>query len=237
MKTLMIPVACLFWASLAAGRSVEVLSVQPSSQHVRISASNNGNSLNGANLQVFGGDGASPSREQLFASLTTDVHGVAVLPKLSPGHYHIVATAGGGLQADLLLDVSRRKGKETSSFSLELIVKPPPPPTLEEMIDAAESVASGESLQEFKGIVMDPSGTGVPAVQIEIFHKGSKGVTRVAKTKSDAMGHFSVHLAAAPYAATFQCQGFSTGIHIFEIKEDGDQKELRFVLRVGASTE
>ena len=69
--------------------------------------------------------------------LWTDASGIVSLPPLSPGQHHVIATAYGGLRADLYLNVSKNKGKVTL-FSVELFVSPPAPPSLRERIGSGE---------------------------------------------------------------------------------------------------
>jgi hypothetical protein len=231
MKLFATSTAFLLLVSIAAAKpSVEVLQILPSSQNARIRVLHDGNPLQNVKIEVFAAD------EHLRLSLSTDADGVAVLPPLPRGRYRIAANAPGGLGADLVLDVSKHKRKKPSEFSLVLFVRPPTPPTLEERIAAAEGGIVSERVQGFKGIAVDPAGAGIPQTKIEIFQKGSGGKAAVATAESDATGHFSTHLAKGAYAAIFRAQGFSTQICVFEITEDGEQKDLRIRLDLAPST-
>jgi Carboxypeptidase regulatory-like domain len=214
----------------AAGSSVEVLRVLPSSQNPRITVLHNGNPLPAAKIAVFAAD------EQLRLSLSADEHGVVVLPPLPPARYHIAAAAADGLGADLVLVVSKHQKKKASSFSMDLFVRPPAPPTLEERIVAAESGPARERLREFKGIAVDPAGMGIPETRIEVLQEGSRGKVRVAITESDKSGHFSAQLPAGTYTVVFQVQGFSTRIQVLEITQTGDETDLRVHIELAAST-
>jgi hypothetical protein len=233
MKRIAIAAGCVLWAGLplVTCAVVEVLALQPSSQHVLITVLQDAKPVQNVAIVVSGADDGQPR-----FSLVTDSHGVAKLPTLSPGNYCITATATPTLRAELCLAVSNRSGKKTSSFPMDLTVKPPSPPTLEEMVQAAENASATARLQAFQGVVKDPSGTGIPETRIEIFHKGSRAQARVAKTKSDANGHFSVHLADGSYTAVVQVPGFATQILTFEIRRDGDTKDLRISLQLAPST-
>jgi hypothetical protein len=60
------------------------------------------------------------------------------------------------------------------------------------------------------------------------------------KTKSDASGHFFVHLSDGSYTAVLSMPGFSTRVVAFEIAKSDDSAEaagLRIVLQVGTITE
>jgi hypothetical protein len=233
MKRIAIAAGCLLWAGLPFGKCsvVEVLTLQPSSQHVLVTVLQDAKPVQNVAIVVSGADDGQPR-----FSLVTDSHGVAKLPTLSPGNYCIAATATPTLRADLCLAVSNRIGKKTSSFLMDLMVKPPLPPTLEEKVEAAENATAMARLREFRGVVKDPSGTGIPETRVEIFHKGSRAQARVARTKSDANGHFSVHLADGSYTAVVQAPGFATQILTFEISGNGDQKALRVSLQLAPST-
>ncbi len=232
MRFVAVAAGCLLLAGMATGNCsvVEVLKVQSSSQNVRIIALRDGNPLHDVKIEVFTSD------ERPLLSVSTNKYGVVTLPLLPPGRYHVAAAAPGGLGADLMLDVSKKKGKKTSAFSMELFVRPPQPPDLAKRITIAEETGASERLQEFRGLVEDPAGAGIRGTEIEVSQKGSLGKVQVAKTQSDTTGRFSVHLAAGAYTAVFQVAGFSTQIQIFEIAEDGAQRDLRIVLQLAPCT-
>jgi hypothetical protein len=152
MRALASVAAYLFLTALAPARCavVEVLNVQPSAQRVRITTLRDAKPVGNVPVAVLSAD------EQPRFSFSTNNKGTAVLPKLSPGRYHIAATAPGGFRADLILEVTVQPGRKTSSFSMDLVLKPPPPPTMEEKIAAAENTAPAESLKVFTGFVVDP---------------------------------------------------------------------------------
>ena len=231
MRLLAAAAGCLLLARwVFADPSVEVLQIQPSSQNARITVLHNGNPLPATRVAVFTGD------EQPRLSLSTDEHGVVVLPALPPGRYHLAVDASDGLGGDLVLQVSKHKGKKTSEFTLALFVRPPAPPTLAERIATAEESAPSERLQTLHGIAVDPSGAGIPRVKLQIFKKGSGAKTPLATAESDGNGHFFAQLAKGTYTAVLQAQGFSTRIYVFEITEDGEQKGSRIRLDLGPVT-
>jgi hypothetical protein len=221
-------------ASIASGKSsvVQVLEVKPSFQNVQILTLYNGSPLQGVKLDVFS------ENELRRLSVWTSERGIAKFSLSVPGQYRVTADAPNGLGADLILAVSKGKGKNASSFTLNLAVRPPSPPTLEDMIVAAEA-AAGARFPQFEGIVEDPSGAAIVQTEIVIFKQGSRGTVRAGQTESDANGHFVVTLPAGSYTAVFSIPGFSTYIVVFEITRDADPanaKGLRVSMQLAPST-
>ncbi len=231
MRFLAAVAACLFFANWPASAcsTVVVLNVQPSSQHVRITALQNEAPLRDAKIAVFTMD------EQLRLSVSTNDHGVAVLPPLSPGRYRIAATATGGLGADLILDVSKRSGHKTSSFSMNLAVKPPPPSTLEDLLAAAEKGPVDRDAQAFAGVVLDPVGGVISHAQIAVYQHESTGKAQPVKLTADEKGRFSTPLGPATYTAVFQSSGFRTKFFNFTISPEGSAEELLVELQLGST--
>jgi hypothetical protein len=233
MRLVTTAVACLLLnATVASACSVVVVvNSQPSSQRVQIKTLQNGNPIKDVKIEVFTMD----NQLRLF-SLSTSDQGVASLPTLSPGRYLISATAVGGLGADLVLDVSKRRGHKASLFSMELGVRPPPPPTIEEKMTGAEKAFARESVKEFRGILQDPSGAGVPNASVDVYAKGSRGKSHALEIKSDQTGHFSATLADGTYTVLFQAPGFQTEILVLEISGNAEAKDLRISLKLGLCT-
>jgi hypothetical protein len=232
MRALASVAAYLFLTALAPARCavVEVLNVQPSAQRVRITTLRDAKPVGNVPVAVLSAD------EQPRFSFSTNNKGTAVLPKLSPGRYHIAATAPGGFRADLILEVTVQPGRKTSSFSMDLVLKPPPPPTMEEKIAAAENTAPAESLKVFTGFVVDPTGAALAETAIAFYPKGSRGRRAAAETRSDESGRFSVHLPAGTYTAVFRRSGFAARFFVFEIADSGESKDLRVALQLAEST-
>ncbi len=233
MRLVTTAVACLLLnATVASACSVVVVvNSQPSSQRVQIKTLQNGNPIKDVKIEVFTMD----NQLRLF-SLSTSDQGVASLPTLSPGRYLISATAVGGLGADLVLDVSKRRGHKASLFSMELGVRPPPPPTIEEKMTGAEKAFARESVKEFRGILQDPSGAGVPNASVDVYAKGSRDKSHALEIKSDQTGHFSATLADGTYTVLFQAPGFQTEILVLEISGNAEAKDLRISLKLGLCT-
>jgi hypothetical protein len=207
--------------------SVEVLRVEPSSQNARITVLHDGKPVQNVQVEVF------TAKKRLRLSLTTDANGVVVIPKLPQGKYHIGASTPGHLGGDLLLEISDKKKTSKSEFSMQLSDRPL---TYEEIIAAAEGSAPREVLQEFRGTAVDPAGMAIPKVRIQVFQRGTGGKGPVAIAETDATGHFAAHLGKGSYTATFVAQGFSMQIHVFEIADDGERKELRIRVDLGQTT-
>ena len=228
MKLLCFVLSFLLVAITALARpSVEVLIPQPSSQSPKITIVREGTPIKNAEVEVSTADGKPR------ASLSADEHGVVVLPVLPAGRYTIAARAPDHLQAYLLLDISKKKNKKPSEFSMQLFVGPV---SFEEQIAAAEAGAPPDRAQSFNGTIVVPSGTAIPKIKIEIYERGSSAKKLLSSLFADAGGHFAVHLRDGAYTAVFQAQGFASKIYIFEVNADSAPKELRIRLDVGPVT-
>jgi hypothetical protein len=208
--------------------SVEVLAPQPSSQHPRITVLRDGSSVRSAEVAV------STAAGKTLMILSTDKHGIVVLPSLHVGQYTVAARAPGRLQAYLLLDISNKKLKKPSEFSLQLQLGPP---SFEELIDAAESAAPPERLPVFSGTVVDAGGAEISKVEIRIYQRGSAGKTLVSTAMTDSTGHFGAHLPSGAYTAVLVAPGFRIKIHVFEIAADTLAQETLIRLGLAAVTE
>jgi len=168
-------------------------------------------------------------------TLITGEDGTVAPPALSPGEYCIVAFSDLNLVADLELRVSSHFKEKTSLFSMELVATRFP--TWEQQLAAAEQMSVKGRLQNFSGVVRDPTGAAIRGVAIEIIRKGTQGKERVAQLKSDRDGRFSTELAEGWYIAVFLAQGFGTQLLPFEISKTQGDGDLRVRLEIGASTE
>ncbi len=129
--------------------------------------------------------------------LSTDGSGLAVLPPLAPAKYLATASAPENLGGSICVEISKKKSKQVSSFSLALKTLSPNSLTIEQMLAAAGSNAPSEHVQEFKGLVVEPTGMGVSGTVIQIFPNGDRlrDDTRAVKVITDANGRFSAGLA------------------------------------------
>jgi 5-hydroxyisourate hydrolase-like protein (transthyretin family) len=203
-----------------------------SSRNVVVSTLFEGKPRKGVKVEIY------RCRKQMEANpsftLITGEDGTVAPPALSPGEYCIVASADLNLVADLELHVSSHFKEKTSSFSMELVASRFP--TWEQQLAAAERMPVKDRLQDFSGVVRDPTGAVIPDVAIEIIRKGTQGKERVARLKSDRDGRFSTELAEGAYIAVFLAQGFGAQLLPFEISKMQGGGDLRVRLEPGAST-
>jgi 5-hydroxyisourate hydrolase-like protein (transthyretin family) len=219
---------------LGASPSVEVLTPRKSSQEIRVVFLIDGTPQKGVRVELYRYTLGSGEESKPLVSLASDDEGKVTPPVLSPGRYHLVASAEHNLRADLYLDVSRKRGKRPSSFSMNLLESQHPTP--EQLWAAAEDVPVKDRLEAFSGTIHDPSGAMVSGVSIEVVRKGTQGRKRVAQLKSGKDGRFSAHLADGAYVARFSVPGFQIAFVPFEVTKQGSE-ELRVTLQIGRATE
>ena len=231
--------ATAVWLLLLVGPRTGLCSVMvngpptKSSRNVVVTTLFEGKPRKGVKVKIY------RCRKQMEANpsftLITGEDGTVAPPALSPGEYCIVASADLNLVADLELRVSSHFKEKTSSFSMELVASRFP--TWEQRLAAVEQMSVKDRLQNFSGVVRDPTGAAIRGVAIEIIRKGTQGKERVAQLKSDRDGLFSTELAEGAYIAVFLAQGFGTQLLPFEISKTQGDGDLRVRLEIGASTE
>jgi 5-hydroxyisourate hydrolase-like protein (transthyretin family) len=167
-------------------------------------------------------------------SMMTDVAGQVATPTLPSGDYGVVASYGLNLVGNLLLRVPSRAGKKVSAFSIDLVASQFP--TWQQQLTAADKMPVKENLQHLNGVVLDPSGTEIANVTIEVVRKGSEGKDRVARLKTAKDGRFSEQLRPGQYLGIFQEPGFSTKILPFELTEQGTER-LQVTLQIAPSAQ
>jgi hypothetical protein len=222
--------AVLLLSPVMVARSCTIVSkVEPSSQNARITVMMDGNPQKDVKVVVSTVEG------QARLTITTDSQGVVSLPKLPPGKYCLAASAAPTLRADdLCLEVSRSRGRNPSSFSMILGVKPPPPPTFEEKLEAAGRVPVRTHTQVFAGVVEDPAGAVIPRTQVAVYQRGSTGKGQPLKLTTDEDGRFTAQLAPGIYIGVFQSFGFQTEFVPFEIAKEGSKEDLRVKLMIAS---
>ena len=220
--------------ALSAHSSVEVVPTHNSSRNVRLVLLVGGRPQAGVKVEAYPYKLGSAECARPLFSLTSDKDGLVVPPLLKTGQYHLVATSGSNLRAELYLNVIHKSKKGDSSFSMELVESPYP--TIEQAWQAAEAMPVNDRLAAFVGTVHDPSGAAIAGVSIEVAKKGTNGKKRVAQIKSAADGTFSAQLPDGAYVALFSIQGFRNTFIPVEIAPDGS-KGLHVRLDLGASTQ
>ena len=230
-----VPVAAslvLAESSYANTAEIEVLNCAASSQGARITIDLHGKPAKDVKLV------ATTLGNQLMGVLSIDDSGLAVVPPLAPGKYLVTASAPENSGGSICIEILKKKSKQVSSFSLALKTISPNFLTIEQMLAAAENNAPSEHLQEFKGLVVEPTGAGVSGSVIQIFPQGARvrDDPRAVKVITDANGGFSTALADGIYTALFMSPGFQAKIVTFEISSQGSANGLRISLQLGIST-
>jgi hypothetical protein len=196
-----------------------------SSSGVRITVRLDGKAQGSAKVEGF----LTGNIEQSEFSVFTDDDGIAILPTLAPGYYHIVATGRQTLRADLIFVVPPDGRGSASAFSMDL----------KQMwgqydLSAAEKKAPSERLPDFAGIIIDPSGAGIPGAKIAVWKQGVVNGAPAVELASDHVGRFSTHLEDGTYIAVFDEPGFRGQIIIFEVTKTNARQALEVSLQIAA---
>jgi hypothetical protein len=236
IKAFTIATACLLAAGVSAGECVTVWSgpaipepiYQQASREVRILAVQDGKPLVGASLSVFFG-----AEDKASLLLATDQRGLAVVSRLRPGRYHIVALSPDRLDtAVLYMEVPEKAAAQTSSFLIDLTASDLGPPiTL--AAPAVNTAPINDYIRQFKGVVSDVTGAVIPKAQVQVYRRGEEVKEPVAKLRADVSGRFSAQLAPGAYVAFLESPGFKTRIVGFEIGPQLQAKDLQIQLVVG----
>jgi hypothetical protein len=229
-----VAVCCLLLATAAIGECVAVeAGGESSSERVRITTVLNSKVAPGVKVDIFG------SENRYKHSVVSDHNGVAVLPKLVPGLYGVLAeSADRKFHGQLALQVTQSSKNRTSSFFITLNGASPSfgglqPLTIRELTTAAKTPVSTR-LQQFSGVLIDPSGAPIPNADIVVMKTRSSdnpGLT-ISELNSKEDGGFSEHLSEGTYVAVFRMNGFRTEVVAFELANDG-LKDLRITMRIG----
>ena len=217
--------------SCANTSEVEVLNCIASSQSAHIAIDLHGTLARDVKLVV------TTLQNQLIQVLSIDDSGLAVLPPLAPAKYILTASAPENLGGSICVEISKKKPKQVRSFSLALKTLSPNTLTIEQMLVAAGNRAPSEHIQEFKGLVVEPTGTGVFGTVVQIFPRAARvrDDTRSVSVATDANGHFSAALSDGIYTALFMTPGFQTKTVTFEISHPGTANDLRISLQISMS--
>ena len=242
MRTVSTALSCLLGVAMlvamlpfgSAAPSVEVVSPQRACQRVRITTQVSGRPRKDVKVDVYRYNLGSGDEPKPVLSFKSDDAGNLVTPRLPLGHYHLIASSGPQLRADLYLDVLKQSGKDESVFLMELSESPSP--TLEQQWEAAEEMPVKDRVRAFHGMVYDLSGTPIAGVSIEVVKKGVAGHTPVLRAKSGPDGEFSAQLSEGTYVALFSMPGFRIVFLPLEVTGSGSEG-LRVTLPLADSTQ
>jgi hypothetical protein len=228
-------IALLLLCSSARGaaRSVEVIEVRPSSQNPRITVLRDGKLLPDANLEI------SDIKGRPKLSLRTDGQGAVKLPHLRHGQYCLTASTSPTLSGTICLKISGGHVRQPDAFSIQLFPHPPPPPTFEEKLAAAENAPVDLVTRAFSGNTVDPSGTAIRRASVAIYRQGVKVRSHPSKITTAHSGHFSAHLKPGKYTVVILSPGFEARFVTVEISRCAVENGLnvRLKMRIGAVTE
>jgi hypothetical protein len=229
MKILTIVTGSLLSASLVSAECVVVApAIRSSSDRVRITALFAGKPVRGARLEFF-----FASEKKPRVVVPTGPQGIASTPRLAPGLYRVVATGSKNLAAELYLEVSKPSATRTTTFEMSLAPVPASVSPLEARLAIVEKAPIAQRIQQFTGLVLDPSGAAVSGAEIEVMRKGSKGGP-VAKLRADETGRFSASLDEGIYVAFIQMPGFRTEIVGVELAQGAGTDDIRISMRIGS---
>ena len=214
----------VLFSGIASAQCVVAASPDPtaSSTRVRITVAAFGKPLLGATVKV------SETDKPPFLTVSTDDHGLAVLPTLKPGWYTIAVTSGDDLFSELHVHATEHPENKASEFNVNL-----QPTETAQVLATAERMSVDERVQDFKRAVVDPAGARVPGALIEVYPRGSGSKSKAIQLKADENGRFSAPLADGTYTVVVRMQGFRIWFLLFQIARDGKAKELNASLRIG----
>jgi hypothetical protein len=222
-----------------ASCSVRVLEEEKTSQRVRIVTEYDGRPLSGSRIEVYRGSESIIEAEsgKPLLVVVSDALGHVVLPKMSPGKYHIIALAKPNLRDEMLLDVSRwhsRKGRELTMYLAPYVA----PPTYEELIAIAESSSDIKRLTRLRGLVRDQSGAPITQASVDVIFRGTGGKKYAVRLHTDQSGRFaSDFVSEGAYIAAIRSQGFSTKLLSLIITEKARDDEVKIELAVAPASE
>jgi hypothetical protein len=235
MRALATALGCLAIAAEAtiACSVVEVVETLPSSPNVLLTVLKDGTPQQNATLVAT----LQSNGQQVGPALSTNARGSAELRNLAPGTYCITAAADAKRGAVLCLVVSNAHDGKRSEFSLKLAPLPPPPPTLEELLERPAKSPPKVRARAFEGIVTDVTGSPILRAEVVVYTHHSKKKAVLTKSVADGAGRFSVPLNPGSYVAAFQSPGFKTRIVSFEIGPEQPQGPVPIMLQIGECTQ
>lgn len=236
----------LWTVGWAKAGSVRVQPIQNCSQHPRITVLRDGKPATAIAVDVYrpvDHPTAAHFRDGVGRHLRTDSKGEVVLQKLPPGMVEVVALWNSGsitvpdMEASLTIRYFPEDPQAEDHFTMVLEPTPNDPQHLEQTARDAEQKPIAEHVKHFDGTIVDPVGTAVPNVSIEVARLHVAGARRVRKVRSNAEGHFGALLPAGDYVAIFADSGFRETVDTFTIDTSAKQKDMRVLLQPGAVAE
>ena len=216
MKIAAIAICCGTLIGTALNETVPIY--EPSAQKLEVIVTQKANPASGV-LVTFNNDSLSGNKP--YWSGSTDANGRVFPPKLPPGNYTISAEAG-RRGAELYINVIRGK-PERATLVMKLFLP---------RIGEAEDAPVASQVKDFRGLVLDISGSVIPQAEVEVFRKDDADAGPVLQLQSDDKGEFAAHLDSGSYVARFYARGFEPYVAVFEVTEGGDEL-LRVTLQVG----
>lgn len=210
---------------------VIVQEFHPSSQNPRITVTGDGKPQPSAELKISRVD----KNQKL--SVRTDSRGAATLPHLALGRYCIIASTSPTLRGDLCIEITRDRRLKSSAFTMELVLQPPPLPTLKQRLEAAAKAPPEVQVRGFSGTICDPTGAVIQRATVAVYRHGVRGTAHPKKGATDQQGHFAIALIAGKYIAVIESPGFETRVLTFEISPSAAEQELKVKLNLGAMSE
>lgn len=230
---------CAFLGAVSVNAycAIEIVQIVKSSQQPRITTDQFARPLSGVRIEVYRGFGASCSQPKGNAQLVlvADAQGSAVLPKLPQGKYYLLAQAQPNLRANLCLNISSHVTATSREFTLNL-APCDPDPTYEQIIAGTESAPDFQTVPEFRGEVLDPTGAPIRRATIEVVFKGTGGKKYAANLQTDALGRFFANLPEGGYVAFFRGQGFENRVVGLTISKAEGHGEIQIKLWPGPTT-
>ena len=240
MKMFLAAAAFLFSGTVVSGECVEVTPIMmPTFQvsaDIVVTASLDGKRTAAVRIEVL-----TAFNEPRF-SLVADERGVAQLPVLSPGSYHIVAITppqplGEVYLAEINFDVSQNLLNHPSFLNMDLVPAnrfwPRDPPVEELWAPIGKPLAVG-AVQRFRGSVIDPTGSAIAGATIRVFKQKSSAQVLITEIKADESGRFSARLGPGAYTASVKMRAFRIRMITFEIAPEADTKDVEISLDIGS---
>jgi hypothetical protein len=226
-------------------------------QRARITVLFDGNPIAEASVNVrkFGDNGAVVSDP--VATLSTDSKGQTILPEMPEGYYQISSWSsrnprvgvgfsvciGACLDPFAIVDLTVvnldgdvepvlvDEAAGISEFRIE--IDPSQFPSRAQLIAEAESQPIDRTLHEFRGTVVDPTGTPIRGASISVVQRGKQGGEEIALLRADDKGAFAATLPEGRYTVLVAASGFESQATPIAIVPAGDTSTFQIALKPG----